>query len=107
MFKEGDGQAYFIDAIVFDGDLGGRFTGNNCVKYRGRQIGSAQSIKSFPFTPKTFYVDVIDRRWTDETETVMSANGDWWTHELTENGVEQMDDVFEYYDQRFSGEQGE
>ena len=53
VFKNGkDGQAYFIEAIVFDGDIGGRFTGN--VTLNGVKIGSAKYIKSFPFKPKVF-----------------------------------------------------
>ncbi|MTV59265.1 hypothetical protein GM547_14585, partial [Streptococcus pneumoniae] len=32
VFKDGkDGRAWFLDAIVFDGDIGGRFTGNGSV----------------------------------------------------------------------------
>lgn len=97
VFKnEKDGKAYFIDAIVFDGDIGGRFTGNGSVTHNGEKIGSAQYIKGFPFTPKTFYVDVIDRRWSDKEEKIPDENGDWWTHTIKDE--KQLDVVFEYYD---------
>lgn len=98
VFKNGkDGKAYFIDAIVFDGNVGGRFTGGgSSVSYNGGTIGSAQQIKSFPFEPKVFYVDVIDYRWKDKEETTPDVNGDWWTHSIKDE--KQLDEVFEYYD---------
>jgi len=75
VFKNGkDGQAYFIEAIVFDGDIGGRFTGNGSVTHNGENIGSSQYIKEFPFIPKTFYVDVIDHRWADKEEKTAIEN---------------------------------
>ena len=89
-----DGQAYFIEAIVFDGDIGGRFTGS--VTHNGENIRSAQYIKEFPFTPKTFYVDVIDYRWADKEEKTPDENGDWWTHSIKDEN--QLNEVFEYYD---------
>jgi len=99
VFKDGkDGKAYFIEAIVFDGDIGGRFTGNGSVSLSGENIGSSQYIKSFPFTPKTFYVDVIDHRWKDKEEKIPDINGDWWTHSIKDEG--QLKEVFEYYDKK-------
>jgi len=97
VFKNGkNGKAYFIEAIVFDGDIGGRFTGNGSVTHNGENIGSTQYIKEFPFRPKTFYVDVIDHRWKDKEEKTPDVNGDWWTHSLKD--AEQLKEVFEYYD---------
>lgn len=97
VFKNGkDSQAYFIDAIVFDGDIGGRFTGNGSVTHKGEIIKSSQYIKDFPFIPKTFYIDVIDHRWSDKTETKLDPNGDWWTHSIKYES--QLKEVFEYYD---------
>lgn len=97
VFKNGkDGQAYFIEAIVFDGDIGGRFTGNRSVTHNGENIGSRQYIKEFPFIPKTFYVDVIDHRWADKEEKTPDKNGDWWTHSIKDEN--QLNEVFEYYD---------
>jgi len=88
VFKDGkNGRAYFIDAIVFDGDIGGRFTGT----------GSCQYIKKFPFEPKTFYIDVIEQRWKDKDEKVLDDDGDWWTHSIKDES--QLKEVFEYYDQ--------
>ena len=55
VFKKGkNGRAYFLNAIVWVGeDRGNAFTGSV------EGIDSRQFIKSFPFTPKTFYVDVV------------------------------------------------
>lgn len=97
VFKDGwNGKAYFLDAIVFDGDIGGRFTGNGSVTHNGENISSRQYIKEFPFTPKTFYVDVIEQRWKDKEETTPDINGDWWTHII--KNPKQLDEVFEYYE---------
>ena len=95
-----DGKAYFIEAIVFDGDIGGRFTGNGSVTLNGENIGSAQYIKEFPFKPKTFYVDVIDHRWKDKEEKTPDVNGDWWTHSIKDE--KQLQEVFECYDKLIS-----
>lgn len=97
VFKDGKGgRAWFLDAIVFDGDIGGRFTGNGSVMLRDEVLSSRQFIKSFPFKPKTFYVDVVDYRWKDKEETTLDVNGDWWTHSIKDEN--QLKEVFEYYD---------
>lgn len=101
VFKTGEpNSAYYIDAIVFNGDIGGAFTGNGSVKLSdGTIIGSQQLIKEFPFTPKRFYVDVIDHRWKDKEETTEDPNGDWWTHTVKDES--QLKEVFEYYNRMF------
>lgn len=98
LFKEGeDGEPWYAEAIVFDGDIGGRFTGANSVKNpeTGDSVSSHQYVRSFPFTPKTFYIDVKDFRWKDRDETISDPDGDWWSHELVDPG--QLKEVFEYY----------
>jgi hypothetical protein len=96
VFKNKDGKAYFIEAIVFEGDKGGTFTTNGSVTHNGEKISSTQYIKSFPFTPKTFRVDVIDYRWKDKDETTPDENGDWWTHTIKDE--KQLEEVFQYFD---------
>ncbi len=93
-------RSYFIDAIVFDGDVGGSFTSQGSVKLDGEIITSKQYIKSFPFTPKTFRIDVISTEWADRDETVKKQGGGWWTHEIKDKS--QLDKVFEYYDRYVS-----
>ena len=97
VFKGKDNKAYFIDAIIFDGDLGGRFSGGIELS-NGDTVGSGQYIKEFPFTPKTFYIDVIDHRWKYKEDKEESPDGDWWTHTITDE--KQLDEVFEYYNKK-------
>lgn len=91
-----DGQAYFIEAIVFVGNVGGSFIGNAIETHAGDMIRSSQYIKQFPFTPKTFYIDVIDHRWSDATQKTPDPNGEWWTHSIKNQKM--LDPVFDYYD---------
>lgn len=103
IFKEGKtGRAYYIDAIVFDGDDGGCFTGNGSVKLKdGTKLSSRQFIREFPFHPKTFYIDVIDHRFNKNKETgklTPSIDGDWWEHTIKDEA--QLEEVFEYYDKK-------
>ncbi len=97
VFKNGkDGKPYYIDAVIYRGNIGGTFTGGADVRLNGKQIKRAFHIKSFPFKPKTFYVDVFDHRWKDKSETELDHSGDWWTHTIKD--VSQLDAVYEYYD---------
>lgn len=100
LFKKGkNARAYYLDAIVFDGDLGGTFTGNGSVKLKdGSKLSSKQFIKEFPFTPKTFYIDVIDHRFNKDSKTgklTPNIDGDWWEHTIKDES--QLEEVFKYY----------
>ena len=97
VFKDGvDGQACFINGIIFDGNKTSTFTGNNVSLKNGDIIGSRQYIKKFPFTPKTFYIDVIETEWSDKDETVEKSGGGWWTSIVKDES--QLKEVFEYYE---------
>lgn len=74
VFKSIEG-AYFLDAIIWKAGEYDLFTG--CVE----DIKSAQFIKGFPFTPKSFYIDV------DKTKS-----GNYKIRNRT-----QLEEVFEYY----------
>lgn len=72
LFKEAiDGKPYYLDAIVWKGDTEGE-SGNSWDTFTGNAEGilSRQYVKSFPFTPKTFYIDVTKEQlpedWTEE-----------------------------------------
>lgn len=71
IFKENDSKAYYLDAIIWKGDTEGE-SGNDWDTFTGNVEGilSRQFIKSFPFTPKTFYIDVTRQQlpedWTEE-----------------------------------------
>ena len=59
VFKDGKkGFPYYIDAIVWRNQKGMTYTGS--AQLNGKEISSRQFIR-LPFTPKTFYVDVIEK----------------------------------------------
>ena len=78
--KKKTGKAYYLNAITWVceksswvGDVSG--------------ITSRQYIKSFPFAPKTFYIDIIEKE----------IKKDEW--EFTIKDKKQLKEVFEYYDE--------
>lgn len=97
LFKHKNGDCYYIDAIIFDGDITSRFYSNSgsVTLADGNPIYSKQKIKEFPFTPKTFYIDVIETEWADKTETVKKQGGGWWTSIVKDET--QLAEVFKYY----------
>jgi hypothetical protein len=79
LFKDGsDGKPYFLDAIIFR-EGHSTFTSGNCAGYK-----SSQYVKTFPFMPKKFVVDVELNKETDEYTIV---------------DQKQIDEVFKYYDE--------
>lgn len=60
LFKEGSSNlsAYYLDAIIWKDQNGMTTCGMSFLK-DGTAIYSRNYVKSFPFTPKTFYIDVI------------------------------------------------
>jgi len=80
VFKKGkDGKPYYLDAIVWRTQGGSTWSGT------AEEITSRQYIR-LPFTPKTFYIDVIE-------EEVSKDNWNFTIKDRT-----QLDEVFEYYD---------
>lgn len=60
VFKKGKkGWPYYLDAIVWKNQKGHTYTGS-AIDKNGKEIRSRQFIK-LPFTPKTFYIDVIEK----------------------------------------------
>lgn len=100
IFKDNTG-AYYLDAIVFEGENGNRFTSDSVYlpekaeTINGLKIGSSQHIKEFPFEPKTFYINVIETEWADKEQTKQKNGGGWWTSVIKDET--QLNDVFEYY----------
>ena len=97
LFKEGkDGRPYYIDAIIKRDQRGVTWTGRAWLSSedwvnsdRTKMISSKCYIKSFPFTPKSFYIDVKD---------VEVAKDDWESFIIDPS---QLDEIKEYYDLKF------
>jgi len=107
VFKKGvKGKAYYLNAIVFCGQNGSQFTSNGSVKdSKGNNVRSSHYIKSLPFKPKTFYIDVIETEWHKDKETgelTKQEGGGWWTSVLKDDS--QLDEVWEYYERFDSAE---
>jgi hypothetical protein len=108
VFKEGKGgRPYYLNAIVF------RSPGKNYTFTSGSvdlpglagdkiggKIGSSQYIKSFPFEPKTFVIDVDEKEYRKlkDGTLVEEEGGGWW--ESWVKDPKQLDEVWEYYDRR-------
>lgn len=112
VFKDGKGgRAYYLDAIVWKGEEDwDTFTGSV------EGIMSRQYIKSFPFKPKIFYIDVIRKELPEDWDEELYIEGKEWydTKEFEKTGVKnwhknkyrqlikdrnQLKEVFEYYDE--------
>ena len=91
-----DGTAYYLYAILFREEDGSTFTGNSIEMPDSSMLTSRQYIKGFPFTPKTFYIDVVSKRYKDRDEKLEDINGDWWKHWIKDES--QLKEVWEYYD---------
>jgi len=98
LFKQGeDGRAYYLNAIVFNGeDPGDTFTGTV------GGVRSRQYVKEFPFTPKTFYIDVRREEYDENNpdhkgsaDVVSCGSGDY-VYFIKD--PKQLDEVFMYYD---------
>lgn len=85
VFKHGvDGKPYYLDAIVWRSDNGSSFTGS-AYNSKKEKIYSRQYIK-IPFTPKTFYIDVID----------IEIGKDDYEHRIKDES--QLKEVWKYYE---------
>lgn len=88
LFKAENGPAYYLDAISFKpkGESYSMHIGSGVKLTDGSAIGSRQWVRKFPFTPKTFYVDIIQKE---------IAKDDW---EYFIKDERQLQSVFKYYD---------
>lgn len=85
LFKDVDGKCWYLDAIVWKvGKIG--FSGAATLKLEDMEESyfSKQYVKSFPFIPKTFYIDAI------------RSNGE--DGDLFVKDHRQLEKVFKYYD---------
>jgi hypothetical protein len=94
IFKDGkDGKPYFIDAIIKKTQTGDTWHGwfwtskeAYLAKDESQHISPRGFIKSFPFVPKTFYIDVIEEEVGPD---------DW---EMYIKDIKQLEKVYKYYD---------
>ena len=103
LFKEGkDGKPYYLDAIVWNGDTIGINGETGWDTFCGTMEGitSRQYVKSFPFTPKTFYIDVTsetyDKEKHGENVDIVETGRGQVVYRIKDKT--QLDEVFEYYD---------
>jgi len=98
LFKDGkEGRAYYCDAIVKRTQDGSCWSGwfwlseEDYLKNNEKaHISNNAYIKSFPFIPKTFYIDVIEKE---------VAKDDW---EMWCKDPKQLEEVWEYYDKKIN-----
>lgn len=61
LFKESkNGDPYYLDAIVWKNQKGFCYTGSALLE-NGKKVQSRQFVKSFPFEPKTFTIDIVEK----------------------------------------------
>jgi hypothetical protein len=84
LFKAANERPSYLDAIVWKTPNGCGWSGS-AIDKDGNKILSRQFIKKFPFTPKTFYIDVIEKENTKD---------DWDFYIKDES---QLKPVFKYY----------
>lgn len=94
LFKEGkDGKPYYLNAIVFKGEEPhDTFTG------KVEDIKSAQYVQ-LPFTPKTFYIDVVKKYNIEDYPDHAVVEGDTKYVYLIKDR-KQLEEVFKYYNKR-------
>jgi hypothetical protein len=117
LFRNKDGSCWYLDAIVWKADTEGE-SGNDWDTFTGRveNWASRQYVKSFPFTPKTFYIDVTREELPEDWDQEPFIEGKEWysTEEYERTGIKnwhknkyrylikdrsQLERVFKYYDQ--------
>lgn len=94
VFKKEDGKAYYLDAIVWQGeDSYDTFTG------QVEDVQSRQYVK-FPFYPKTFTIDVVKEKYDQmkhgDSDYVECGSGKY-IYKIKDR--EQLLPVFEYYNE--------
>lgn len=85
VFKVGNNQSYYLDAISFKSEKNICYFSNNVIMPDGTKLRSKQYIKKFPFKPKTFYIDIIEEE---------VAKDDW---EFYIKDEKQLKAVWKYY----------
>lgn len=90
LFKNKNGRAYYLDAIIWKTQSGSTWSGSALLEIGEsafQEISSRQFVKSFPFTPKKFYIEVME---------VEVKPDDF---EFYIKDPSQLDQVWEYYEE--------
>lgn len=103
VFKYLEDKAYYLDAIVWKGDTWNEDkTSNDWDTFSGiiEGITSRQFIKSFPFTPKTFYIDVTRIKFNPKLHKTSDAVSTGLDGDVVYflKDKRQLKDVWKYYD---------
>lgn len=96
LFKSKSGKCWYIDAIIKKVvQTGHTFHGwfwltreDMLIGDRNKMISPSHYVKAFPFTPKTFYIDVIEEE---------VAKDNW---EMYMKDPKQLEKVWKYYDRK-------
>ena len=95
LFKSKSGKCWYVDAIVKKTQSGSCWSGSFWLSKedyltgdKSKMIRCSHFVKSFPFEPKTFYIDVIEEE---------VAKDDW---EMYLKDPKQLVKVWKYYDKR-------
>lgn len=115
LFKDDKNDSWYLDAIIWKEENGNTYYGN-AVDILGNRYHSKQFVKQFPFTPKTFYIDVVKEilpnEWTQEPfiewdyydAKHFEATGErLWQKEKYRNIIkdyDQLERVWKYYNQK-------
>lgn len=106
LFKNHEGKCNYIDAIHWKGvEKWDVFTGGVYIDDKSFElIGSSQYVKSFPFKPKTFYIDVLRVPITEEEGEARNLHyikdGFDKCYYTIVKDPKQLDIVFKYYDKK-------
>jgi hypothetical protein len=85
LFKNSEGKSWYLDALVFENESGNRYSGRAMVLSIGEKIRCNQFIKGFPFEPKTFVINVIEKEISPDN------------FEFFIKDESQLEEVFKYY----------
>jgi len=107
VFKDAGDRPYYLDAIVFrNPEKDYTFTSGSvdlpgeADDAAGGKLGSSHYIKSFPFEPKTFVIDVDEKEYrkNEDGSLTPEEGGGWW--ETWVKDPKQLDEVWDYYDRK-------
>lgn len=73
LFKSSDNKAYYLDAVVFKDGVSA-FTGSAYLDESAEKLIYSRQYVSFPFFPKTFYMDVYTVEITKEEAKTRKIN---------------------------------